>query len=429
MGLLFSVLTVLAAWRCGYYLAPHRPGVGVLAAATAAFLPQFTFTAAYVNNDIVAAAAGGALIVWVLSVLATGQGPAPGWTIVCMALTVLAVGARLNALGLVPFVALSMAILAARHHARWLFLTLVAGVVLAVAALVWVVRSPALGAIAWRQRWGGSPHLELPTALASIGRSFLGVFGWMDVPLHGWAYVGAAAAGTALLLLVILQLTRRRRPGRQMAMLLLLVGSSMFVAVVGDGLLSGQAQGRYLFPALASLAALAGLGACGLLGARTGVRVAGLASMLLLAGNLYALLGRVAPAYLPVASGMLSQAETPNGPLLVQHGVSTQPRHGFAPDSLGQVIVAAPDGSAVELTQLQVGGEAGLPVTLCRGQRAVGAPWVLAPGGALVLQMPGSLEGDTALRVHLPTAERSGDLAGALPERHAHTDEIVEDQP
>jgi hypothetical protein len=396
-GLLFSMLTVLAAWRCGNYLAPQRPGVGVLAAAATAFLPQFTFTAAYVNNDIVAAAAGGALTVWVMSVLATDERPAPGWAMVCLALLLLAVGARLNALGLVPFVALSLAILAVRYRARWMLVMLAAGLGFCVAALVLVARSPAPWAETLRGRWMESPRLELPAALTSIGRSFVGEFGWMDVPLHGGAYLVAATAAAALLLLVMVQLSSRRRPGRQAAVLLALAGLSMFVAVVGDALLSGQAQGRYLFPALASLAALAGLGGCGLLGARTGLRVAGLAGILLVAGNLYALIGRVAPAYLPAASGMLSATETADGAVLVQHGLSTSPDGGFAPDALGRVIVAAPEASGVELTQLLVQADETRQATLCRGQRAVPAPWVLHPGDALVLQMPGE-----ELRLHLP---------------------------
>jgi hypothetical protein len=429
-GLLFSILTVLAAWRCASYLAPRQPGVGVLAAAMAAFLPQFTFTAAYVNNDMVAAAAGGALTAWVVSALAAREGLPPGWATVCMALMALAVGARLNVLGLVPFVALSLAVLAVKHRARRLFLLLAVGIVLGGLALVWVMRSTAPWAALLRQRWAVSPRLDLQAALASIGRSFVGELGWMSVRLPDWAYLGAAAAGLALVLLVILQLfLRPARPSRDLAVLLVLGALSMLVTVVVDALLSGQAQGRYLFPALALLAALAGLGGCGLLGARTGLRVAGLVSMLLLAGNLSALLGRVAPAYRPAASGMLSTVETPHGPVLVQHGMSTQIRSGFPADALGQVIVAAPETGGVELDGLLVGAEESQPVTLCRGQRAVHAPWVLAPGGALVLQMPASQDGSAEPRIHFSATEGSGDLAAVLPEGRADTEEILEDQP
>ena len=38
-------------------MAPDRPGVALAATSLAAFLPQFTFVAAYVNNDLLAAAA------------------------------------------------------------------------------------------------------------------------------------------------------------------------------------------------------------------------------------------------------------------------------------------------------------------------------------------------------------------------------------
>jgi hypothetical protein len=113
-----------------------------------------------------------------------------------------------------------------------------------------------------------------------------------------------------------------------------------------NALSMGQAQGRYLLPAVGALALLGGLGACGGPAPRRGLRAAAALAVLLAAANLAALFGVLRPAYAEPVRGHLSRVETPGGPLLVQHGPAAA-GNGFAPAADGRWILAAPQGAAL----------------------------------------------------------------------------------
>ena len=348
-GALLGLLTVLGVWRCGRLLAPQRPGVALAAASAAAFLPQFTFVAGYVNNDLPAAAAGAWLTALVLQRLAPARAVSGGWVAGLIALLFVAAAARPNAAGLVVLVLLALLALMGKQHGWRKSLALGLGVAAAALAALWALR--ALSPSFWLT-WSGHFEARLLagdtlaplTGFLGVSRSLVGVFGWMDVALPPVVYATAGLLTLVLLGSLMAQLWRSPLPWFRVVVGALAAGFlGVGVPTFLNALSRGQAQGRYLFPALAILAVLAGLGACGAQGARTGWRLASLLALLLFAGNVAALRGVLAPAYSAEGKGHLTRLDTPAGPLLIQHdppGVDG----GLPPDRKGRWVLAAPEG-------------------------------------------------------------------------------------
>ncbi len=327
-GLVFGLLTVLAAWKCGMILAPKQPGVALAAGSFVAFLPQFTFVSAYVNNDIVAAAASAWLTFGVVQRVVRGGPITSRWLAGVLALLLLAVSARPNAAGLAGFTILGLLMVVWRRRG-WKLAVLTAAAtssLLLLGALVlrfffepfWITWSGH-----FRGRLLGGDALSPWEAVRGLSRSLIGVFGWMDVSLPPAAY---AAAGVLVLLVGGAVVFQWLRPSpslvRQRAVPLLVAGVLLIgVPAFLNALSVGQAQGRYLFPALVALAALGGLGTCGFLSPRAGLQAAGVLALALFAANLAAVFGGLRPAYAEADPGRLTRMETSSGPLLLQHGI------------------------------------------------------------------------------------------------------------
>jgi hypothetical protein len=153
----------------------------------------------------------------------------------------------------------------------------------------------------------------------------------------------------------------------------------------------GQAQGRYLFPALGILAALGGLGACGALSRRGGWWLAATFALLLFAGNVAALAGVLRPAYSPTESGRLTRLRTTGGTLLIQHAPG-EPGSGLLADRKGQWLLAAPaeEALAVDLVaQFTRRGQQSLLQAALAGER-VADPADLAGVAAVDSDGPGA---------------------------------------
>lgn len=394
-GALLGLITVLGVWRCGRLLAPERPGVALAAASAAAFLPQFTFLAGYVNNDLPAAAAGAWLTVLVLQRLAPGRAVSAGWVAGLIALLFVSAAARPNAAGLALLVLLALLALVGKQHGWRKSLALGLGIAAAALAALWALRafSPSFW-LTWsghfEARLLGGDTLTPLAGFLGVSRSLVGVFGWMDIALPPVVYATAGLLSLVLLGSLMAQLWRSPAPWFRVVVGALAAGFlGVGVPTFLNALSRGQAQGRYLFPALAILAVLAGLAACGAQSARTGWQLASLLALLLFAGNVAALRGVLAPAYSAEDQGHLTRLDTSAGPLLIQHdppGV----HGGLPPDRKGRWVLAAPGGQPISLR---------LSVRLLqRGERALLGD-ALAAGR---LDDPADLPGVSSVTSHGP---------------------------
>ncbi len=274
-SLLLGALVVWGTWRLGILLLPGRPDVALAAAAWLAFTPQFLFIASSVSNDVAAAAL--ATLVLVVTVKSMGSTASPALVGAAGVLAGALALAKLNGVLLVPLAGVALIIV---HRAR-------AGrspgearpVAVAAALVIGVV----LGAGWWYWRnWAlyGEPT-GISTLLRFVGRyerppsartllwhlsglwlSFWGVFGWFNVLAPGWWYraiqVAVVLAGLGGARQIIAGV--RRRMWRQanlptlMAWALVLVWPLVvFAGVVQWTRITFGAQGRLLFPALASI--------------------------------------------------------------------------------------------------------------------------------------------------------------------------------
>jgi len=299
---LMSLATLVFCWLAGRE-ATGRRETGLLAAGLAAFLPQFAFRGMNVSNDALVAA-GGAAATYVL-VRLMRCGSTPRLCVAAAAATALAYLSKISAVFLpVP---LAAAILwqprpwseRLRHLSLFLGLVVLAvtpwslrnlmlyGDPFASQAMLTVVpflvdRKPLL-----------SPYFQhaFPIRLA---KSFVGTFGWMNLPLPSWIYTVFLLLGLAAGLGLVRRWTRRSLQGRLVVLLVLLSALALAVVVHINRTFS-QPQGRYLFPALSAIALLVALGLEGLPGWSVAVAKATVTALAAL--NVFVLAAVVWPAY------------------------------------------------------------------------------------------------------------------------------------
>ena len=127
-----------------------------------------------------------------------------------------------------------------------------------------------------------------------VAKSFVGTFGWMNLPLPSWIYAVFLLLGLAAGLGLVRRWASRRLDGRLAGLLILLSALTLAVVVHINRILS-QPQGRYLFPALGAIALLVALGLEGLPGWSAATAKATVAA--LAARNIFVLAAVVWPAY------------------------------------------------------------------------------------------------------------------------------------
>jgi hypothetical protein len=281
VNVLLGALTVLLTYRLGRLVWPERPPLTWGAAALVAFNPQFIYLSAAMNNDIIAAAMGTAVLLLSLALVLPRAGAAEpprlrrGQLILLGLAYGLALMAKFHLLILGGVIALAVALAvrfkstAAPAGSRRVMVPWLRGVgiVVAAAALVagwWFIRNwilygdpTALNKVneLWLGRSAGGNWWALQQGLPYLWSSLWARFGYGQIPLPQTFY-------TALLVLCLLALAgylfpqRRRIP---LNALLILVATVLgFTAVVFYYILTQPAgpMGRFLFPALPALAVL-----------------------------------------------------------------------------------------------------------------------------------------------------------------------------
>jgi 4-amino-4-deoxy-L-arabinose transferase-like glycosyltransferase len=213
LSILQGVMSILLAFSIGRQLVPDDERVALLGAAILAFNPQFIFITASVNNDVLTAVLGSALVY--LSMMAANR-PAFSRFIglgIVMGLALLTKLAML-ALWPLPFVAGILVAIKGRHKLAVQAVSLLIFLPLLVAGW-WYVRATRLygDPLAWEVHLlaKGSEVLRLSPFTWADGldfvqfhfQSYWAWFGWLKIQAPGWVY-GLLAFGTILAMLGLL---------------------------------------------------------------------------------------------------------------------------------------------------------------------------------------------------------------------------------
>jgi 4-amino-4-deoxy-L-arabinose transferase-like glycosyltransferase len=337
LSTLLAAGALVAIYRLGRLLFPDRPGMALAMAGLVAFIPQFVFLSASINNDNLVIPIASWVVVILVSWLRAPQ--LPGWPSLAGVGLLLGLGALAKFSGLLlwPLAAGTMLWLAVREKRfRWLIPAglLVFGLAAALSGW-WFVRNQRL----YGDFSGLGAHLaivgtraRLPHRLSAwlaefrgLRYSFWALFGWFDIlapdPFY-WIMDGLAALGVVGLAVFTIRSFRLRPPWIRQAVLLAFTWLGLVaVAFVRWTVLTPASQGRLLFPALAAIALFLVLGWDALLPQRIRrpAGVAALAAWAAWAGLCPFLL--IGPAYaLPQRVQALSELDVALSALHVQYG-------------------------------------------------------------------------------------------------------------
>jgi 4-amino-4-deoxy-L-arabinose transferase-like glycosyltransferase len=313
LTVLMSLLTVWFCWQVGMHVGGTSSAV--VCASLVAFLPQFTFRGSAVSNDALVTTLSAATLACIVRLLSQP------FTWHAGALTALAVSAayltKINAICLFAPVALAVWWTGGPARER---LIRVAGV-LSLATLVagpWSLRN----IILYGDPFGTSTmpdvvgHIMQFRSLTSpyfwttfpevLLRSFIGIFGWMNVRLpegYYWIYWVLGLSGLTGLLVQVA--TRVRSPRLPLVFSAIVILNLVVVVHINRSL--PQPQGRYMFVALPALALLVTMG-LDVLPRRAHAAAAAALAICLATLNASILSRYVIPAYYPPVTSTLTDS-------------------------------------------------------------------------------------------------------------------------
>lgn len=263
--------------------APSRRWVGFGSAGVVALVPQHIAINSSVNNDVISTlAASGALLAVLYYIQRASRLSAKDLLLLGL-LVGGAVMAKSTAIWVAPLVSMGTIIAGRRGGQSWgrilLGLMLIGGIALAIAS-PWLIRNiqvygepvgysrhEEINAVASLQRWEDIPNAGR-LFVTSTFASFWLLLGWMTTKASNATYqllAIIAVVGAAGFIPVMIQQFGawiRREPNRLVELLtmLVLIGGTLSLVMWFALTQFFQAQGRYLFPALASMAPLFVLG-------------------------------------------------------------------------------------------------------------------------------------------------------------------------
>jgi hypothetical protein len=276
-----GVLTVLGVWQAARLIFPGEDGLALLAAALAAFVPQFVYGFGLINNDALAAAATVWLLVAVIQLMAQLEcfrsGARALAALLAGGLLGISLMSKVGMIVMAPLPALALgasALLWRRREGHWprLKVYVWAGIVIYAAATAvagwWYVRNVMLYSdpLAWRQWQALAGVGRTPPTIGDFVPEMLGLFGtfWADFTMRvdrqiGWLFALislAAAVGLARRAL------RRDWPAANASGVVaaVLTFGLMLALVLGYSLTIYEIPGRLLFPALPAIGLALALG-------------------------------------------------------------------------------------------------------------------------------------------------------------------------
>ncbi len=274
-SIVLGVITLWAVYQTLVLLT--NPQTALLGTALLAFIPQFVFISGAANNDN-AINATAALAIWRLVVLLK-EVPDPRqkpWDYALLGLFVgLALLSKLSGLWLIGVAVVAIGIVAYRAKS-WRWLGQSVGITLCVTAVVsgwylvrnyWLYRDP-LASNIWfsnilLRRRPATWRTLVYSEWESLDHSFWGLFGWFNVAYPTWVYRGFQLVEVLIVIGLAIGLWRQWRQGSfrtapfwQRTAVLLLVAwlVCLFVSWAAFFRLAPAAQGRYFYPAAATLA-------------------------------------------------------------------------------------------------------------------------------------------------------------------------------
>jgi hypothetical protein len=304
MTVLIGAGVVYMTYLIGREVVPDKPGVAIGAAAVIAFNPQFIYLSGAINNDIMAALCGGAVL-WACVRLVRG-GPNLKTDITLGILYGLALLTKFNLVALLGLIGLAYLLLLWRTR-EWRA-TLRGGViVLAIAAAIagwwfvrnWVLYGDPTAMNMVNELWEGGEASEgwwaVGQSLPYLWSSLWGRFGYGQLPLPEAAY--QLVFWFCVLALAGHLIPRREEPS--IVVLVPLIASIFLFGGVVTYYIAIQPagpMGRFLFPCLPAFAVLISLGLSRFLPDRSwvGGTVTSLGMATL---AIYALVGVLAPGF------------------------------------------------------------------------------------------------------------------------------------
>ncbi len=285
VNLLFGALTVWLTWRTARAIWPGRPALAAGSAAFVAFNPMFLYMAGAINNDVVAAAAGAAVVYACVRLMQDERGLSPRWGLILGALYGLALLSKFNLAAILLVIEAAVTWVAWRRGQwrQWVVVNVLIAGVAGLLAGWWFARNQILygeptGVERLTELWGvRDPRdsfwlavSELPYAWTSLW----GRFGYGQIPLPAWFYWALFGVVVLAMAGYVVNWARARRGAGQHRhneglsprlsrlpvplLLLLSLNVAVFFAVLFNYLLVSPAgpMGRFFFPALSSLAIL-----------------------------------------------------------------------------------------------------------------------------------------------------------------------------
>jgi 4-amino-4-deoxy-L-arabinose transferase-like glycosyltransferase len=272
VNVLLGAMTVWLTWAVGRAIWPERPLLALGGAAFVAFNPMFVYMAGAVNNDVIAAAAGGALLLASVRLLRDETDLSWRWGLLFGLLYGLALMSKFSmaAMGLVVATAVTYTAWQKEQWRQWLQVGLLSAGMTLLLVGWWFVRNQLLygeltGFETMTALWGGrDPSQSFWLAVSEMPyawTSLWGRFGYGQIPLPDGVYEGLRwFTRLALLGLFVPLLSGRRREWQQagLALALLPLTVLIFAGVLFNYMMVSTAgpMGRFFFPALPALGLL-----------------------------------------------------------------------------------------------------------------------------------------------------------------------------
>lgn len=323
VNVLFGAGTIFLTWLTGKTLWPKRPYLALGSAALLAFNPMFVYMAGAVNNDVIAAFSGTAVVLVCIQLVLDPDGLSRRWAIILGLVYSVALMSKFNllAVGGVIGVAATWTAWRRKQWRIWGESIGIAGVIVLLLTGWWFVRNQILygeptGFQRLTELWGvRDPSESWGVAIFELKptwTSLWGRFGYGQIPIPEPIYITLLWIVGIGLLGLLIPLLRGDDEFKRIRLPLLLLGLNvlLFFVVVFNYLLVSPAgaMGRFFFPGLSSLVILTFYGLSSWVGLLpfgpptrrqawlTGVSYAGMIGL-----TAVALFGYLAPAYADMA--------------------------------------------------------------------------------------------------------------------------------
>lgn len=277
IGLVLGAVTIVTVYEIGKYIAPQRPTVAFVASAITGLNPMFIFVSASVNNDVLAMALNGVIVLLMLRTLRDGFNLRN--TLIIATLIALTSLTKLTSLVLIPvLIGVGYFTYRKTKDQKGLITYLSALVILLLAVSGWwYIRNIQLygelfGMITMSNIAGPrgvtfSP-LTLLTEYQQFRMSYWGLFGVMNIQISPIFYMLVdlvtffSVIGVVFLLLQLLAISDFAYARYELSNILALVATFMLLwfGVLYWNTLTNASQGRILFPLIAASSPLVAVG-------------------------------------------------------------------------------------------------------------------------------------------------------------------------